>query len=270
MEEIRRKAIVFILYTALGQEQRVVGTGFVYGEENSPQDDSWWLYAITAGHVVARAGDYSIRLRRADGTGRDVRIDPDDVFLHPTADVAALAFSLGGPSPERDALDIAGADRNALIHLSPHEPSVGDEVTISGLFGLVPEMHSSVVPMTRGGVLGSPLLTSIPMRYPDGSSTSQSGYLIDCQSIPGFSGAPCFVKVWFQPDERTPRLGLSLPPRPLTYLLGVVGGHFDDTARVSVGEEQIGIPRPTGVAVVYPSTTITELMELPEVRDERR
>lgn len=269
MDDERRKSIVFVLRRTASGNPSVVGTGFIYAVPDPEDQQSGWLYAITAGHVVAPPGEYAVRLQRSDGTGQDIEIDPDNIFHHPSADVAAISFGLGDPSPQRDALDIALAHEDSLVHISSHVPSVGDSITIAGLFGLVPAMHSGVVPISRGGTLASPLLPDIPMRYPDGCSTSQAGYLVDCASLPGFSGAPCFVRIWHQPTERTPRLGLHYAPQRLTYVLGVAGGHFDDTARISVGEEEVGVPRPTGIAVVYPSTTVSDLMALPEVIEGR-
>jgi hypothetical protein len=55
-----------------------------------------------------------------------------------------------------------------------------------------------------------------------------------------------------------------------TLLLGMVGGHFDHHATVDIEGAEYSIPSSAGIAVVYPSEVIRELLEDDEVVDYRR
>jgi hypothetical protein len=181
---------------------------------------------------------------------------------HPTHDVAACLISDADDHWAISVIELAD-----FSDLSGHTPELGEPVIFAGLLAQVESMGEKHTPMLRGGIIGALHQTSIPMLEPGGTRRRLDGHLVDAHSFGGFSGSPCFVQM-DRPGPRTPRMGLATVERH-TLLLGMVGGHFDNQATLDIEGAEYSIPSSAGVAVVYPSEVIRELLDDDEVVDYR-
>lgn len=258
-----QKTVVFVggkLEAGTDQEPPLRGTGFITLVPSADPEQSY-LYVVTAAHVVRPLATRFIRLSRRDGTTLDLNIPADNWDFHPIADVAVGQFGI-----DPDEVDLAVMPTEYFVGRAAPQFAAGpgDEVVFAGLLGLVEPMGQRRIPMVRTGSIGALYQDGIPMRRPDGSRMSIRGHLIDCRSFGGFSGSPCFVR-FLSGVNTTPRMGLKTPINS-THLLGLVGGHFDLDASVSLPdqEQKLSIPVAAGVAVVIPSETILEVLESDE------
>jgi hypothetical protein len=148
-------------------------------------------------------------------------------------------------------------------------PGPGDDVVFAGLLGLVETMGERRIPMFRTGTIGAMYQDGIPMRLGDATVITVRGHLIDCRSFGGFSGSPCFVH--YVSEVRTgERMGLQIPTQS-TALLGIVGGHFDMDASVTLPDQsqKLNIPVAAGIAIVHPAETILEVLQSEEQKEIR-
>jgi hypothetical protein len=183
-------------------------------------------------------------------------------FRHPRHDIAA--------APMADADNqwaIAVVRTEDFVDVSDHVPALGEPVFFAGLLAQVESMGEKHVPMLRSGTLGALRQSDVPMREPGGGKRRLDGHLVDCRSFGGFSGSPCFVQM-VRPGPPIPRMGLPTMEQH-TLLLGMVGGHFDHQATVDVEGNELSVPTSAGVAVVYPSELIRELLDDDEVVEAR-
>jgi len=225
------------------------------------------LQLVTASHVVPHDKPTFMRLRRLlsdppAGEPLNERLFEEEVVdvelgtwhRHPIADLATTLIVEADP---RWAIGVV--PWASFVGRSPHEPELGEDVVFAGLLAQVDSMAERHVPMLRGGMIGALYQHKIPMVEPGGTRRLLDGHLIDCRSFGGFSGAPCFVSM-----IRTSAPGSSLHvlnPTPFWQLLGVVGGHFDHRSSIEIQGDSLSVPTSAGVAVVYPSELLTELLE---------
>lgn len=242
------------------------GTGFV-AQMDAPDPDECYLHVVTAGHVVRPLACSFVRLSRRDGSVTSLAIPPTDWVFHPVEDVAAALISL---DPSEIALTVIPTSSFVGTAETQFAPGPGDEVFFPGLLGQVPSMGERNVPMLRGGMIGALHQSGIPMRLPDDTVLSVHGHLIDCRSFGGFSGSPCFVR-FTSGINVTPRMGLKTP-QVSAHLLGIVGGHFDLRASVTLPdqEDKLRVPVAAGVAVIQTSQTILEVLRDEDLEVRRR
>ena len=268
------RTVAFIGSVGEDGARRLRGTGFFVGVAIPGNDAQVHLYLVTASHVVPPYEATFVRIRRFVEAPPDVVLDEglidelvDDVpvtqwYRHPSHDIAA--------APMVDADDrwaISLVPMQEFVDDSDHVPSLGEPVFFAGLLAQVESMGEKHVPMLRSGTLGALHQTDIPMMEPGGGRRRLDGHLVDCRSFGGFSGSPCFVQM-VRPGPPTPRMGLSTTEQH-TLLLGMVGGHFDHQATVDVEGNTFSVPTSAGVAVVYPSELIRELLDDGEVVEAR-
>ena len=262
------KPVVFISGSPLNDpdaEPSLRGTGFLVSIRFDVDPDQGRVYIVTAAHVVRPLAAALVRLKRPDGSIAEHKIT--DWLFHPVDDVA-LAF-LPPPYSDYEFYAVARDDFvGAKEHKYPVEP--GADVFVAGLLRLVPSMGERNIPMVRTGSVGALYQERIPMRFADGTKISVHGHLIDCQSFGGFSGSPCFVR-YLSGQGETESMGLTYPIES-TLLLGVVGGHFDLQASVSLPDQEgkLSVPVAAGVAVVYPAEKINEILNQDELFEERK
>jgi hypothetical protein len=112
---------------------------------------------------------------------------------------------------------------------------------------------------------------NIPLERADGTFAYIDAHLVDCRSHGGFSGSPCF----FQRYQENIGVKEGVPyGGEVTFLLGLISGHFDDftNARVRGDIAENGAIQSrinTGVGIVTPAEKIVEVLELPIFKDER-
>lgn len=248
---------------ATPNDARLCGTGFIVMIPSADLGIGF-SYLVTAAHVVRSFGSTFIKLSRKDGSVADLPV-PAWAF-HPSEDVAVGAFQ-----KDSDDYDHYFVRISEFIEDDEEiwDPMPGDDIFFAGLLGQVPSMGSRNVPMVRKGSIGALDQEGIPMRMPGNTLIRVRGHLVDCQSFGGFSGSPCFAR-YVTGIRRTEHMGLGEEVQS-TLLLGMLGGHFDQTASVSLPdqEQQLDIPVAAGVAVVYPASVIRETLNLDFLAAER-
>ena len=108
----------------------------------------------------------------------------------------------------------------------------------------------------------------VPMRYELAGSqveTQQEVILVDATSIPGASGSPVFL--WPGPRVKGGAFTLG-GNRPV--LVGVMHGFYPslprDVLKVETSEARQMFQENSGIAIVFPSWRLREILELKELR----
>jgi hypothetical protein len=244
-----------------------IGTGFILNVPLTARaPDTYVEYVVTAAHVVMNGENTAVRIRTHGGY-KDVEIS--DWLAHPRADVALARFHA---DKDMHLLNVPSHSLRWPHMPQEFHPDLGDRVYFLGLLS-VPGSHQLVinnVPMVRSGTIGALNQQDIPVEWPDKTVKRLEAHLIDCRSHGGFSGSPCF----FQYERPLAVQEGKRVSAELTYLLGLISGHFDDFTEPSlrgdladVGSIQVRVN--TGVGIVTPSERIVEVLEMPEFKDER-
>lgn len=241
-----------------------IGTGFVLRFPSPHVESLGHEYIVTAAHIVESGEATWVRFRKQTGGVHDLPVERWS--LHPTEDVALTPLRGHG----QFGLHLRHIPGDVLIgNVADWAPALGDRVYFLGLLSQHEEMGERNIPMVRSGTIGA-LYERVPIKRPDETIAHIEAHLIDCRSYAGFSGSPCFV----QRDEwhvvRTKDHPAGIPFKPLTFLLGLVSGHFDDwhetRLKGDLGMEPGSIESliNTGVGVVTPSERILETFRLDE------
>jgi hypothetical protein len=259
------KTVVFISGQLEGEEgAKLRGTGFLVGLRFEADQDQGHVYIVTAAHVVRPLAASFVKLTKKDGGTEDRTVD--EWIFHPTEDIAVARMPL--PYQSYDFLAVEDKD---FVGAEEHEwePEPGADVYFVGLLGQVPSMGAQNIPMVRTGSIGALYQSDVPMRLGGDTIIKAHGHLIDCQSFGGFSGSPCFVR-YISARGQTEKMGLTYPIQS-TLLIGMVGGHFDLKASVTLPdqEDKVDVPVAAGVAVVYPAEMIRALLDEGPLAAER-
>lgn len=259
------KSVVFILGAREGGQAALRGTGFIVGFPSEADPDQGHAYVVTAAHVVRPLATSLVRMTSADGSIVDRAVDP--WVFHETEDIAVTRL----PGPYRD-FDFVAIPPKEFVGAEELQwsPQPGAEVFVTGLLGRVPSMGEHNVPMVRTGAIGAMYQDGIPLCLGEKTFIDVHGHLIDCQSFGGFSGSPCFVR-YISARGETERMGLAYPIQS-TLLLGMVGGHFDLSASVTLPDQEgkLNVPVAAGIAVIYTAEMIRELLDAEPFPAERR
>jgi hypothetical protein len=246
---------------------RPIGTGFLVSVP-SESSDGYFLYAVTASHVIASGERTWLRFNRTDGSVADLPVS-EWLSSDPIADVAVT------PVNPRKGMRSSVVPLDQFLDSHPElEPSLGDDVYFIGLLANMRAMAEENVPMVRSGTLGRMYQNEVPLRRPDDTIFPVTAHLIDCQSFSGFSGSPCFVQFEHR-QVGIPDIMIGKTQQTSTLLLGLISGHWSDEreARQVGGAFQAGTFKydvNTGVGVVTPAESIREALNREELVDMRR
>lgn len=233
---------------------------------------------VTAAHVIEKiskeASDNRVWMRVNTRAARqEWRETPLACWkVHPdaSADVAALKSGVDSDfdhvtwplesSIVNNQIDASGTP----VYTGDRNVELGDEICFAGLF--YPHAGQSInVPIVRIGSIAA--LRSEPVVNRDGALMDV--YLVESQSIGGFSGSPVFIDIItakrIKPPSAGSMAGAYDPNSPLRFkLLGLVHGHFGENvesdAVVDDGKEIIHINM--GIAMVVPADKIFELLAM--------
>ena len=127
-------------------------------------------------------------------------------------------------------------------------------------------------PVTRDGSIALIPDESVPLEYDVGAKryrTNQQVVLIDATSIPGASGSPVFLQPELRLKRGTYTLGDYQP-----WLLGIMHGFYPASPRelTPVHASRIipGFAENSGIAIVFPSWKLLEILERNEVVERMR
>ncbi len=258
-------SVVFL--TAPGDGRRLAaGTAFFVHVDTVQRH----RYLVTAKHNIEGRSGIAVRVGRPEGGVIDLpEIAQEAWSHHRTADVSATLIDHPAAAIFHASIPI----KNFVPLPEEEHLMLGTEVFFIGLLRRLPRMEEENLPMLRNGALGSLNLQGVNIMDDQSKIVTPLPYahLIDCRAYQGMSGAPCFA----QRLEVRSRPGQD-PPVDLvtmTYLLGLISGHFDEKAQVS-DEDWTGgsYPIHTGVAVATPARFIYELLmedkDLKNARDK--
>jgi hypothetical protein len=247
-----KKCITFIFTQKYSELVDPVGTGFFVSTKSEFGNA---VYLVTAKHVLQTDsgeiyGKILVRINTKSGLTENIELDLSQhpVLTHPDENVD-LAATLLHPCEEYfDYLSITEdyfTNDTILVEKNIRE---GSRVFFAGLFSHFYGKQRNY-PIVRFGNIS--LITNEKLELKNrGLIGSAHLYLVECQSLGGFSGSPVF----FELDRITPA---KIFHSPEIYLGGVMKGHYND-----VIETPQGIVRElnANLALVTPCYLLYELL----------
>jgi hypothetical protein len=235
------------------------GSGFLVNFPRPGQDanqDANRIFVVTNRHVIEGVKTPVVRVNRADQSFDPIPTNPHRWRVHPEGDdIAAIEFHQLNSDHSFRWVDFRTALPDHTIQ--DFNIGIGDTVAMLGrLMGHDGKVRNS--PIARFGTIA--MMPGDKIRNSFG--VDQETYLVECHSIPGFSGSPVFLFL-----NATTR---SIGGHPLMgigpWLLGIDWYHANSIEEV---RDQNGIPLKdgwfvkanTGVAGVIPSTRIQTLLD---------
>jgi len=268
--EAVRKCVVFICYEST-KGLSLAGTGFFVSVPSSIPE-RWYVYLVTAKHVIKRIEEksidnrVSIRINQRDNKpSKLIYSHLTGWKYHPTesnVDVAVLPWA-----PDSSVYDFRTLPSEMAVTkevITKEGIGCGDEVFLTGLFGKHYGKQRNLPIIRIGNIASMPEEKVVTTELGE-----IEAYLIEARSIGGLSGSPVFVHV---SGLRKGTLRLGQEP---IYWLGMVHGHYDlpelDSLDTMSEDNLVELVINMGIAIVIPSTKILEVLnqrELSEVRDK--
>jgi hypothetical protein len=256
--------VTFIFLENSNQEVQPLGTGFFVGIKIN--SDQHAVYFVTANHVLMSrtTGKYYekvlLRLNTKKGTVEYIELDLSKhvILAHPDPKVDLAATILYPPQDHFDYLYILDdyfTDSKILAEKGIKE---GSRAFFAGLLANFAYGKQKNYPVIRFGYISLLTDENIELMKTVNSSESYRFYLVECQSLGGFSGSPVFFererlepgRYWFTPE---------------IYLGGVMTGHVNDLETLL--EKNINLN--VGLAVVTPCYLLNELLQMDEAKKNR-
>ena len=277
--DILLDTVIYLYPTAMDAESgvRVGGTGFLVSVPAATAGVPAALYAVTNSHIIREAGSPVIRLNTQQGGKEVISLTPGQWHHHPDGDdIAVCPIGLQSDHHRFFALD---STKWFLTEeeLDTNTIGPGDEVFFLGRF-INHEGQQRNLPTVRFGTVS--MLPYEPLEHPRG--TLVDSFLIEARSLSGYSGSPVFVFVMpytFRDMEWNESEG---PHRAretraaMLSLLGIDWGHNADFKPVLESDkrtplsERWWVEQNSGIMNVAPAWKLTELLDDPELVDERR
>lgn len=269
INKLIKKSVAFVQYKMADGTHVYCGTCFFVIRDNK-NSKYQHTYLVTAKHIIDGIRNLGldqvfIRINLKDGSVKTFLIGIDEWILHEdyNVDVAILPIAFNEDVdhlyyPESSFVDAETIEREEI--------DCGDETVITGFF----RHHSganSNLPILRVGNIAM-----MPGEKVQTSKHLMDAYLIECRSIGGLSGSPVFIN--YGPVRSIKgRLGHEASSEIIHNLLGLVYGHFDsketeiDATDANFEEaKKINV----GIAIVTPSSKITELFNTERVRQSEK
>ena len=263
-----------VIFLFAGDPPTPIGTGFIVGFPVPNRPKARVSLIVTAKHVV---GDHKKILGRFSTQSGDstkfVQYDMDalraenDYWEHPDDGVDIVVFrSLHFEETKYEALPIDLIATKDVIQ--KEEIRQTDRIIFPALlinfFG-----SARNYPVTRDGSIALIPGEAVPMKYRVGSKeiiTKQEVLLLDATSVPGASGSPIFLWPGPRIKGKSFTLGGNKP-----YLLGVMHGFYQaaprDLLEVEVANTSQMYAENSGIAIVFPSWRLREILDLPDLTD---
>jgi Trypsin-like peptidase domain len=203
------------------------GSGFLAQIPYPNNQEFGAIYAVTNNHVINSAGDAPIlRINKKDGKADTLKTNKNDWVRHPyAADIAACLISI--PQAQYEYFTIGPHMFLTKQIIEEQKIGPGDDVFMAGRFVNVGGIQKNTPALRFGNIA---MMPEEPIE--DQYGVKQESFLIECRSIPGYSGSPVFV--WINPDlPRPPLFGtgikiISGKYKPGPWLLGVDWCHISN------------------------------------------
>ena len=242
---------------AAKEGRQVGGCGFlVLCALKACGDSSTEFFIVTNRHVIEKLTEPFVRINRQSGGFDVVQTNRNRWKSHPDGDdVAALPFH--GLSDEHEFLAIPSDVFLTSSDIEDLDVGIGDQIAMIGrLIG-----HDGLVrnnPVARFGNIAMMPGDAIQNAF----AHPQETFLVECHSIPGFSGSPVFLVL----SQVTRSLGGIRLPGAGFKLLGIDWMHVSNKELV---RSRIGDPLKdgqyveanTGVAGVIPAWRLWKLLD---------
>jgi hypothetical protein len=250
------------------------GTGFFVAVRSEAVDTVLYLYAVTNSHVIKsipdREGEHPhLRMNGRGGTWLSGKVPKTHWVHHPNLDdVAVLSFT-------PDTIDDLAIRWLLVDHFATREVvekyqiGPGDAVCMIGRF-VNHEGREKNLPSVRFGNIS--MMPWQPIQHEWGYL--QESYLVECRSLPGYSGSP--VLVYQEPLQ----LGFKRKETmKQAHLLGIDWCHPPNWRRVReldpktnqwVERADMKVDTNSGMAGVIPAWTIKEILDGEPFMRERK
>jgi hypothetical protein len=260
--EETKKSDVFIFQEVGANSFQPLGTGFLVGVHAKPAEDRYYMYLVTAKHVVTDDGgkfrmNLVVRLNKKETGSEFFNLQTTisgqpAVFTHQSAlvDLAVMPVAMDSTKFDVKLLqDDLLLTRDMLKELEIGE---GTDVFFTGLF--LPFFgQGRNYPIVRSGKVALLSDEKIPWRTdPAKPVEMRELFLLETQSFGGNSGSPVFVVA-----QKTPPLG-----QKNLRLMGVMMGTFQQGSPIAVVENSATAisQQNLGIAAVIPSYLLREIL----------
>jgi hypothetical protein len=226
-----------------------------------------FMYIVTNSHVVKEGKASAVRYNTRSGAMGVVHGTAEGWITHPDGDdLAVLPIVLEYETTKAKGIStdwFVTKERITQFNIGP-----GDETFLVGRF-VNHEGTRQNIPAVRFGQLS--MLPVEPIRTKRG--LLQEMFLVECRSLPGYSGSPVFISpLPFSAVRRQ---------HPPAMLLGIDMGHISDVLpilkkdeltdgkRVPVDDNWV-VESNTGMSCVIPAWKILELLNVEELVESRK
>jgi hypothetical protein len=251
------------------------GTAFLASLPSEVNTDWWYVYAITARHVieaVERKGidqKVYLRMNRKDGTLGLVSTDIKDWHYYPDGssfvDVATLEWSVPMGILDCQWFPLRGTNVASQETIERHAIGIGDEVFLPGLF-VNHYGKTKNSPIIRVGNIAA-----MPDEPVETTAGEMEAYLIEARSIGGLSGSPVFVHLGSVRRDHETKM-LKYFDTDVYILLGLIRGHWDTETVLPAETEDNRTTEVVnmGIGIVVPARKILETLDQAHFRYRRQ
>lgn len=266
-----------VIFLFRGEPPVPVGTGFIVGFPVPDKQDKFIPLLVTAKHVVGDCDRLLGRFNTQGGiTAAFAEYDlvnlkaSKDYWEHPDEGVDLAVFrSLHFHGTTFKVLDI-GLIATKETFKSEQIRQTDRVVFPALLINFIGSARN--YPVVRDGTIALIPDEKVPLKYEVGSKkimTQQDVILLDATSVPGASGCPIFL--WPGPRIKGNAFALG-GNRP--YLLGVMHGFYPAAPRELIDIQIAKVTQVycenSGIAIVFPSWRLKEILDLPQLRERMR
>jgi hypothetical protein len=166
------------------------GSGFLVSVPYNENQDRFAIYAVTNNHVINGCRNTAaIRLNTVDGQTDVIKTNPEDWMRHAEAvDIRAIPLQLPHGQYKHGAVPVGTFLSREIARILCVGP--GDDAFMVGRF-VNHEGKQRNTPSVRFGNIS--MMPHEPIR--DRYGIDQESFLVECRSIPGYSGSPVFLSM---------------------------------------------------------------------------
>lgn len=262
-------SIVYLYPTldAAQRSERAGGCGFVVSVPSEADTDLYFTYVVTNSHVIREGKSTVVRLNTRDG-GMSAKTGTENGWIHhPDGDdIAILPVNFEYETIKAKAIP----EYEWFVTkdwISYYDIGIGDEALLLGRF-VSHEGKTRNMPAARFGHIA--MMPQEPIRTARG--LLQEVFLVECRSLPGYSGSPVF-SIPLPLSAMRAAKGRTVPS---PKLLGIDMGHLLDEmpvlnkSELAQGnhvkiDDNWAVQANTGMSCVIPAWKIREVLYMEEV-----